>query len=66
MLDKEAISSAVDAIVREYWAQGALLTTTPGDTTMVTLKQVRAFASGGSGAHSALTRSIWAHKVGAS
>lgn len=30
------------------WAHGALLTTTPGDTTMVTLEQVRAFASGGS------------------
>ena len=30
------------------WAHGALLTTTPGDTSMVTLEQVRAFASGGS------------------
>ncbi len=30
------------------WAHGALLTTTPGDTTMVTLDQVRAFAQGGS------------------
>jgi len=30
------------------WAHGALLTTTPGDTTMVTLEQVRAFAEGGS------------------
>ncbi len=30
------------------WAHGALLTTTPGDTTMVTLDQVRAFAKGGS------------------
>ena len=30
------------------WAHGALLTTTPGDTTMVTLEQVRAFAKGGS------------------
>jgi len=27
---------------------GALLTTTPGDTTMVTLEQVKAFAKGGS------------------
>jgi len=31
------------------WAHGALLTTTPGDTTMVTADQVRAFARGGSG-----------------
>ncbi|HWR49818.1 MAG TPA: sugar kinase [Bryobacteraceae bacterium] len=30
------------------WAHGALLTTTPGDTTMVTLDQVRSFAKGGS------------------
>ena len=30
------------------WAHVALLTTTPGDTSMVTLEQVRAFASGGS------------------
>jgi 2-dehydro-3-deoxygluconokinase len=30
------------------WAHGALLTTTPGDTTMMTLEQVRAFARGGS------------------
>lgn len=30
------------------WAHGALLTTTPGDTTMVTGDQVRAFAKGGS------------------
>jgi len=30
------------------WAHGALLTTTPGDTTMVTVDQVRAFAQGGS------------------
>jgi 2-dehydro-3-deoxygluconokinase len=30
------------------WAHGALLTTTPGDTTMVTLDQVEAFAKGGS------------------
>jgi 2-dehydro-3-deoxygluconokinase len=30
------------------WAHGALLTTTPGDTSMVTLEQVRAFAKGGS------------------
>jgi 2-dehydro-3-deoxygluconokinase len=30
------------------WAHGALLTTYPGDTTMATLEQVRAFARGGS------------------
>ncbi len=30
------------------WAHGALLTTTPGDTTMVTVDQVKAFAKGGS------------------
>jgi len=30
------------------WAHGALLTTFPGDTTMATLDQVRAFAQGGS------------------
>ncbi len=30
------------------WAHGALLTTTPGDTTMVTAEQVKAFAAGGS------------------
>ena len=34
--------------VKIGWAHGALLTTTPGDTTMVTLEQVKAFAGGGS------------------
>jgi 2-dehydro-3-deoxygluconokinase len=34
--------------VRLGWAHGALLTTFPGDTTMSTLDQVRAFAKGGS------------------
>jgi 2-dehydro-3-deoxygluconokinase len=34
--------------VRLGWAHGALLTTFPGDTTMATVEQVRAFASGGS------------------
>ncbi|HOV98313.1 MAG TPA: sugar kinase [Bacteroidota bacterium] len=34
--------------VKLGWAHGALLTTTPGDTTMVTLEQVRSFAKGGS------------------
>ncbi len=32
--------------VRLGWAHGALLTTFPGDTTMATLEQVRAFAKG--------------------
>jgi 2-dehydro-3-deoxygluconokinase len=34
--------------VKLGWAHGALLTTTTGDTTMVTLDQVKAFAAGGS------------------
>jgi 2-dehydro-3-deoxygluconokinase len=34
--------------VRLGWAHGALLTTFPGDTTIATLEQVRAFAQGGS------------------
>jgi 2-dehydro-3-deoxygluconokinase len=34
--------------VRLGWAHGALLTTFPGDTTMATAEQVRAFAKGGS------------------
>jgi 2-dehydro-3-deoxygluconokinase len=34
--------------IRLGWAHGALLTTYPGDTTMATLEQVRAFAEGGS------------------
>jgi 2-dehydro-3-deoxygluconokinase len=34
--------------VKLGWAHGALLTTTPGDTTMVTVDQVKAFAKGGS------------------
>ncbi len=39
--------SAEEAI-RLGWAHGALITTFPGDTTMATLDQVRAFAEGGS------------------
>jgi 2-dehydro-3-deoxygluconokinase len=35
-----------DEAVRLGWAHGALLTTFPGDTTMATLEEVRAFASG--------------------
>jgi 2-dehydro-3-deoxygluconokinase len=34
--------------VRLGWAHGALITAFPGDTTMATLDQVRAFAQGGS------------------
>jgi 2-dehydro-3-deoxygluconokinase len=34
--------------IRLGWAHGALLTTFPGDTTMATLDQVKAFARGGS------------------
>jgi 2-dehydro-3-deoxygluconokinase len=34
--------------VKMGWAHGALLTTFPGDTTMATVEQVRAFAQGGS------------------
>ena len=37
-----------DQAVRLGWAHGALLTTYPGDTTMATIDEVRAFAKGGS------------------
>ena len=37
-----------DEAVRLGWAHGALLTTFPGDTTMATAEQVKAFAKGGS------------------
>ena len=37
-----------EVAVKLGWAHGALLTTFPGDTTMATLDQVRAFAKGGS------------------
>ena len=39
---------APEAALKLGWAHGALLTTFPGDTTMATLDQVRAFAGGGS------------------
>jgi 2-dehydro-3-deoxygluconokinase len=39
---------APEHAIRLGWAHGALLTTFPGDTTMATLDQVRAFAKGGS------------------
>ena len=39
---------APEDAVKLGWAHGALLTTYPGDTTMATLEQVRAFARGGS------------------
>jgi len=38
----------LDEAVRLGWAHGALVTSFPGDTTMATLAQVRAFAAGGS------------------
>ncbi len=41
-------SATPEEAVRLGWAHGALLTTFPGDTTMATLEQVRAFAQGGS------------------
>jgi 2-dehydro-3-deoxygluconokinase len=37
-----------DEAVSLGWAHGALLATFPGDTTMATAEQVRAFARGGS------------------
>lgn len=37
-----------DEALRLGWAHGALITTYPGDTTMATLEQVKALASGGS------------------
>ncbi len=39
---------APEDAVKLGWAHGALLTTFPGDTTMSTVEQVRAFAKGGS------------------
>ena len=39
---------APEEAVKLGWAHGALLTTFPGDTTMATVPQVKAFASGGS------------------
>jgi 2-dehydro-3-deoxygluconokinase len=39
---------SLEESVKLGWAHGALLTTFPGDTTMATLEQVRAFAQGGS------------------
>jgi 2-dehydro-3-deoxygluconokinase len=40
--------SSVEEAVRLGWAHGALLTTFPGDTTMASLEQVKAFAECGS------------------
>jgi 2-dehydro-3-deoxygluconokinase len=37
-----------DEAVKLGWAHGALITTYPGDTTMASVEQVRAFAKGGS------------------
>ena len=39
---------SAEEAVKLGWAHGALLTTFPGDTTMATVDQVRAFAKGGS------------------
>ena len=39
---------APEEAVKLGWAHGALLTTFPGDTSMATVEQVRAFAKGGS------------------
>ena len=39
---------SAEQCVRLGWAHGALLTTFPGDTTMATIAEVEAFASGGS------------------
>jgi 2-dehydro-3-deoxygluconokinase len=39
---------APENAIRLGWAHGALLTTFPGDTTMASLEQVKAFAQGGS------------------
>jgi 2-dehydro-3-deoxygluconokinase len=39
---------APEEAIKLGWAHGALLTTFPGDTTMATLEQVKALASGGS------------------
>ena len=44
LLNGESAQEAVNL----GWAHGALLTTFPGDTTMSTVEQVRAFAKGGS------------------
>jgi 2-dehydro-3-deoxygluconokinase len=40
--------AAPEEALKLGWAHGALLTTFPGDTTMATVEQVRAFAKGGS------------------
>ena len=42
------MATGIEEAVNLGWAHGALLTTFPGDTTMATLDQVRAFAKGGS------------------
>ncbi len=44
LLNGETIEEAI----KLGWAHGALLTTYPGDTTMASLEEVRAFAAGGS------------------
>ncbi len=46
--DVHSTDESPEEAVKLGWAHGALLTTFPGDTTMATLEQVRAFAKGGS------------------
>ena len=47
-MSSKATIESPETAVRLGWAHGALLTTYPGDTTMATLDDVLAFASGGS------------------
>ena len=42
------VGESLGTALRLGWAHGALVATYPGDTTMATLEQVRAFAAGGS------------------
>ncbi len=48
LLLRPAQRRGAEEAVKLGWAHGALLTTFPGDTTMATTDQVRAFAKGGS------------------
>ena len=48
LLLRPADRRAGEEAVKLGWAHGALITTFPGDTTMATVDQVRAFAKGGS------------------
>ena len=44
----QGMNTGLGDAVNLGWAHGALMTTFPGDTTMATVEQVRAFAMGGS------------------